>query len=305
MLIPAFLESGDNIRIISPARKIEKQDLDFAVKRIAQHGYRCTLGEHVFTEENQFAGTDAQRAADINAAFADPEVKAIMAARGGYGCARLLPLLDWEMIRNNPKWMLGYSDVTALHLALMKNCEMASIHSSMPLLFERDENDAISQIFRTLQGEQLDQVLGPNPLNQSGTCSGKIIGGNLSVIYSLQGYIPADFWKDKILFIEDLDEYLYHIDRMMQNLLLSGVLNSIQGLIVGAMSDMHDNEIPFGKNAEEIIAHQAGKVQGLPVIFGFSAGHIIKNYPFIQGAETSLKVSNQGMSQVHFSSPLK
>jgi muramoyltetrapeptide carboxypeptidase len=285
---------GDLVAIVCPARKASAHELQPAVSMLENWGYRVRLGESVGAEEHQFGGSDALRAADLHQQFSDPEVRAVFCARGGYGCGRLLPLLDPQVFRQNPKWLVGFSDVTALHAWMGIEEAGPSLHAPMPLLFDKTSQDALKRLKDLLEG-RLDKVTAPShSFNHMGTAQGILIGGNLSVLYSLRGtpWFPGD--QGAILFLEDLDEYLYHVDRMMLNLSIGGVLDRIAGLIVGGMTDMKDNAIPFGQSAEVII-HQWMERTGLqmPVAFGFPAGHQVQNMPIILGTPVTLSVQDQ------------
>ena len=298
---PKPCKPGDLIAIICPARKMSAADLEPAKTLLQDWGYRVRLGSSVGAQEHQFGGSDAVRAADLMAQFRDPEVRAILCARGGYGSARLLPLLEPEILRSNPKWLLGFSDITALHAAWWNWTGMPSIHGPMPSLFQKTSPQSMRALQLAFSGQFSNVRTAHHPLNQPGHAEGVLLGGNLSVLLSLQGtgYFPKfpGQWPDQsdpstekvILFIEDLDEYLYHIDRMMLNLQLSGLLDQIAGLVVGGMTGMRDNEVPFGKTAEEIIRERMGNSR-VPLAFGFPAGHQPENTPLALGRKVSLSV---------------
>ncbi len=279
--------------IVCPARKVDAEELRFAVSVLESWGLRVRLGSSVGLAMHQFGGTDAERAADLQAQWADPQVKAVFCARGGYGCARLIPLLDPEIFRAHSKWLVGFSDPCALHAWLWKTAALPSIHGPMPMLFERNEPAALQHLQRLLFGERESILSAAHPLNQTGQAEGLLLGGNLSVLYSLQGTGCFPDFRGAIMFLEDLDEYLYHIDRMMLNLQLSGVLDQIAGLIIGGMTDMRDHSIPFGQSAEQIIRERMGQ-RRIPICFGFPAGHIADNRALILGHPVRLQVEAQG-----------
>ncbi len=290
MIIPPYLKKGDDVILIATARKISSDELDPAITIIKSYGLNVILGEHIFEIDNQFAGTDLERKTDLQWALNHKTAKAIIIARGGYGSVRLVENLDFSEIKKQPKWLVGYSDVTVLHSAL-HNEGLATLHATMPLNFTKNE-EATKSLFDALFGNlNATKINGNLFLNKDGNVSAEIVGGNLSLIYSLSG-TPFDLNTDgKILFLEDLDEFLYHIDRMMMQLKLSGKLKNLAGLIVGGMSDMKDNQIPFGKTAEEIIFDTI-KNYDYPVCFNFPAGHIDRNLALYFGKKASLIVNS-------------
>ena len=290
MIIPPYLKKGDDVILIATARKISSEELDPAITIIKSYGLNVILGEHIFEIDNQFAGTDLERKTDLQWALNHKTAKAIIIARGGYGSVRLVENLDFSEIKKHPKWLVGYSDVTVLHNAL-HNEGLATLHATMPLNFTKNQ-EATKSLFDALFGNlNATKINGNLFLNKDGNVSAEIVGGNLSLIYSLSG-TQFDINTDgKILFLEDLDEFLYHIDRMMMQLKLSGKLKNLAGLIVGGMSDMKDNQIPFGKTAEEII-FDAIKDYDYPVCFNFPAGHIDRNLALYFGKKASLIVNS-------------
>jgi muramoyltetrapeptide carboxypeptidase len=289
MIIPPYLKKGDEVILIATARKISSDELHPAIAILKSYGLNVILGKHIFDIDNQFAGTDLERRADLQWALNHKTAKAIIIARGGYGSVRLVENLDFSEIKKHPKWLVGYSDVTVLHNAL-HNEGLATLHATMPLNFTKNEN-ATKSLFDALFGNLLETKIDECLCNKDGHVSAEIIGGNLSLIYSLSG-TPYDINTDgKILFIEDLDEYLYHIDRMMMQLKLSGKLKNLAGLIVGGMSDMKDNQIPFGKTAEEIISDAVMEYK-YPVCYNFPAGHIDRNLALYFGKKANLLVNS-------------
>lgn len=289
MIIPPYLKKGDEVILIATARKISSDELDPAISILKSHGLNVILGKHIFDIDNQFAGTDLERRTDLQWALNHKTAKAIIIARGGYGSVRLVEQLDFSEIKKHPKWLVGYSDVTVLHNAL-HNEGLATLHATMPLNFTKNE-EATKSLFDALFGNLLETRIDERLFNKDGNVSAEIVGGNLSLIYSLSG-TPFDINTDgKILFLEDLDEYLYHIDRMMMQLKLSGKLKNLAGLIVGGMSDMKDNQIPFGKTAEEIISDAVMEYK-YPVCYNFPAGHIDRNLALYFGKKANLLVNS-------------
>lgn len=290
MLRPAYLNSGDTIGIISTARKMQADELDYAVQQLNNAGFKVKIGKSIGLTNDQFAGTDAERLNDLIEMLEDEEVQAILCARGGYGTARMLRNLPDGAFRKANKWICGFSDVTALHNLCAKE-GLQSLHAIMPISFNPESVDSVESLINALKGQPETISVPPNQLNKSGVAEGLLAGGNLSVLYSLRaGKLDLDF-QGKLLFIEDIDEYLYHIDRMLLNFELSGVFKQICGLIVGGMSDMNDNSIPFGKTAEEIICEYASKY-AIPVAFGFPVGHTDDNLCMVLGANAQLRVDD-------------
>jgi muramoyltetrapeptide carboxypeptidase len=293
LLRPPYLKAGDTVIILSTARKITIEELTPAIQLIEGWGLTVKLGSTIGLADNQFAGTDAERQADLQAAIDDPSIKAVICARGGYGTVRMMDNLDWTGFLQSPKWIVGFSDVTYLHIHLNQTIGVQTIHSSVPALFHRNTPEAIDTIRQQLFGEPVSYDIAAQPLNRTGEAKGVLIGGNLSILYSITGTKSGFNTGGKILFIEDIDEYLYHIDRMMMNLKRSGKLHELAGLIVGGMTDMNDNAIPFGKNAEEIIAEHVAEYN-YPVCFGFPAGHIADNRALVLGKVMELTVTKDG-----------
>lgn len=291
MTFPSYLKKGDTVAIIATARKVNKEEIEPALAFFQSLGLSVVLGKHLFESNNQYAGNDSQRTEDLQWALNDPTIKAIVIARGGYGSVRLIEHIDLTEFKKHPKWVVGYSDVTVLHNAI-HNAGIATIHATMPLNFAKSR-EATQSMADALFGNLKQTAIEENYSNKSGTATGELVGGNLSLLYALSG-TPYDLdTKDKILFIEDLDEYLYHIDRMMMQLKLSGKLKQLKGLIVGGMTDMKDNAIPFGKFPEEIIL-DAVKDYNYPVCFDFPAGHIDHNLAMYFGRNVELIVSEDG-----------
>jgi muramoyltetrapeptide carboxypeptidase len=288
MRTPPPLKAGDKIGITATARKISPEELQAFEKLLAERGYEAVYSKHLFAQSHQFAGSDQERAEAFVALWNDPEVKAIWCARGGYGTARMLPLISKHLTEAR-KWIIGFSDVTAL-LQSLNNQGVMGLHASMPLEIDKKTNESVAETFRLFEGGKMCYAWASHPLNQRGEADGILAGGNLSVIYSLRG-TPYDLNPEgKILFLEDLDEYLYHMDRMAQNLSLSDWWNRLSGVMIGGMTDMKDNATAFGKTAEEIIASHTKNVK-IPVAFGFSAGHLSHNLPLKMGATVRLTVN--------------
>lgn len=276
MIQPLFLKPGDHVAIAAPARKISQQELAPAVKLLQSWGLEVVIPEHLFDEENQFAGSDDTRAALMQHLLDAPDIRAIFCARGGYGTVRIIDRLDFSNFAQSPKWLVGYSDITVLHSHIHRHLGIETLHATMPINISdkelRHPSPAVETMRRQMFGESLEYDCPAHKLNRTGKATGLLVGGNLSMLYSLCGSESDIDTAGKILFIEDLDEYLYHIDRMMMNLKRCGHLTHLAGLVVGQMSDMHDNSIPFGRTAEEIVRDAVAEY-GYPVCFNFPAGH--------------------------------
>jgi muramoyltetrapeptide carboxypeptidase len=293
-ILPQPLSSNDEIRIIAPASAVEKEYIDKTINSLVGLGFNVSLGKYALARFHQFAGKDWQRAEDFQEAINDPLVGAIFCARGGYGSIRIIPKIDFSELLERPKWLAGFSDITVFHSFLNRTLNISTIHAPMPVNFDNPHfTENLKKLKDILNGNKPEISIGPHKLNLKGKGRGKLVGGNLSIIYSLQSTRFELDTRENILFIEDVGEQLYHLDRMMQNLLLSGKLEELSGLIVGEMTDMKDKRRPFGQTAYEIIS-DAVKCFDFPVVFGFPAGHTDNNVPFILGPEAELTVDANG-----------
>ena len=297
MIRPEYLKKGDKIAIAAPARKVTKEELLPAIKLFEKWGLEVFLPDHLFDSENQFAGCDDTRARLMQGLLDDPSIKAIVCARGGYGTVRIIDKLDFTQFQKVPKWIVGYSDVTVLHSHIHQQFGIETLHATMPINITTDafanNYPATDSLRKALFGKQLEYSCKPHRLNRQGTADGVLVGGNLSILYSLCGSKSEIDTTNKILFIEDLDEYLYHIDRMMMNLKRNGMFDHLLGLVVGQLSDMHDNTIKFGKTAEEIVS-DCVKEYSFPVSFDFPAGHNgLYNHAMILGRPVTLEVGHE------------
>jgi muramoyltetrapeptide carboxypeptidase len=291
-IIPPFLTSDDVIGICAPARKVSPEEMKEGIAWLTQKGFQVKESEHLYNSQNQFSGSDEERENDLQTLINDPEVRAIIFARGGYGCVRIVDQIDFSALEKNPKWLIGFSDVTVLHSHLNIHHSICTLHAPMMinLMNDKRNEEAANKIIDLITGKNIRYSENhTSPFNREGVCEGELVGGNLSLLFALAG-TPSDITTDnKILFIEDLDEYLYHIDRMMMQLKRSGKLKNLKGLIVGGMSDMRDNAIPFGKSAVEIISEAVAEYN-YPVCFDFPSGHIDRNLPLLFGANVKLEV---------------
>jgi muramoyltetrapeptide carboxypeptidase len=297
MKIPPSLQKGDTIAILSTARKNIDDNLKPAIDLLHSWGLEVLIGKTIGLDDNQLAGTDEQRAADLQQQMDNPNIKAIWCVRGGYGTVRIIDLLDFTKFKQNPKWIFGFSDVTIIHSYLNK-LNIASIHGAMPVTVDRATPETLESLRKALFGESLQYEIPSDSANRLGNTKGEIVGGNLSILYSLMGSNAQIDCKGKILFIEDIDEYLYHIDRMMMSLKRCGCFDGLSGLIVGGMTKMRDNDIPWGKNANQII-EDVTKGYSFPILYNFPAGHFRDNRALIFGKQVSLEM-NATTSKVIF-----
>ena len=286
-----FLSPGDKIAIVAPARKISLAELEPFIEMTREAGFHVVYNPGLFEISNQFSGSDEHRAADFQYWLDHPDVKAIIAARGGYGTARIIDKLDFSIFRQKPKWLIGFSDFTVIHSHLNRNLQLPTLHAIMPVYMKQDSGEEVRKsfedLFSLLRGRIPVYSLPDHPLSIPGDCRGRLTGGNLSVICSIMGSGSETDTADSILFLEDLDEYLYHMDRMMVTLKRAGKFETIRGVIVGHMNDMKDNPVPFGKSVEEIILEHFSEY-GIPVYFGLNAGHMSLNQPLILGVQMEI-----------------
>jgi muramoyltetrapeptide carboxypeptidase len=290
MKTPCGLKKGDKIGIIAPARKISAEDVYPATEIIKQHGFDPVYGTNLFAQYNQFAGNDKIRVSDFQEMLDNPEIKAVVSVRGGYGTVRVVDNLNFNNFVKNPKWLAGYSDFTVVLNHVFENYNIQTLHATMPINFTQNTQESLNKFFDILNGKKTNYEWKQHPLNKRGKVSGVLVGGNLSVLYSLIGSKSFPDTTGKILFIEDLDEYLYHIDRMMTALKRAGKLKNLKALLIGSMTDMNDNNIAFGKTAEEIIFDTV-KDYNYPVAMGFQAGHINNNLPLVIGGFYKMEIN--------------
>ena len=294
MITPAYLKKGDKVAIVSTARKVSEEEMIPAVELLESWGLKVIYGKNLFQALNQFAGTDEDRTNDFQLALDDSSIKAILFARGGYGTVRIIDKMNWDGFIKNPKWLIGFSDVTVTHCHVHAHMGIETLHAPMAFNLPKSTNAVKKKLNEVLFGGNLKYEFEENiysDINRSGEASGELVGGNLSILYSLLGSNSSVDTTGKILFVEDLDEYLYHIDRMMYALKRAGKLYKLAGLVVGGMNDMKDNKVRFNKTAEEIISEAVAEYS-YPVLYGFPAGHIRNNSPLIFGRRAQLSVDS-------------
>lgn len=293
MITPPYLKKHDKVAIVATARKISHEELMPAIHLFESWGLEVVNGKNIYNEFNQFAGTDEERIAGLQEILDAPLIKAVFFARGGYGNIRIVDRISFSGFLKNPKWIAGFSDVTVIHSHIHQSFCIETLHCAMPYSIYNfpAEKESCESMRKALFGEELVYSFQAGELSRKGLAEGLLTGGNLSIIYSLAGSISDIETHGKILFIEDVDEYLYHIDRMMMNLKRSGKLSKLSGLIVGDMADMKDNEVKFGKDAYRIIADTV-KEYDYPVWFGFPSGHAAVNHALILGRKVLMNIND-------------
>jgi muramoyltetrapeptide carboxypeptidase len=301
VIIPPYLKRGDRVGITSPAGFIREEEILPAVERLLDWGFEVRVGDSIGRREANFGGTDEERAGDLQAMLDDPDIKAILCARGGYGVGRILDRLDYTRFRKQPKWVIGFSDITALHLDLIAQCGVASLHSKMCNSFPDDwtvtdplAQSTILSVRDALTGSVMNYDAPHHPLNRTGKASGLLIGGNLSVIQHCMGTASEPDTKGRILFLEDVGEYRYSIDRMLTNLQRAGKFRHLSGLIVGGFTRLK-TESPGDEFGREVVDMILEKVEGTtyPVCFDFPVGHQRNNFALKCGVRHTLNVHPQ------------
>lgn len=282
-----YIQPGDLIQIIAPAKAIEEEYVVFAKHFFEAAGYKVGIGKHCLGKNHYFSGTDEERTEDFQDALDNPEVKAIICARGGYGTVRIIDRIQWANQLRYPKWIAGFSDITVFHQQLQKFGQQ-SIHSTMPLNFQENTPESLGTLLCALEGKPYSIEIPSNPNNKKGTAHGEITGGNLSIVYSLIGTDSQPDYRGKLLFLEEVGEQLYAIDRMFFSLKKAGILDSISGLIIGGMTDIKDTTAStIGMTVEEIVL-QHFRYRTIPICFDFPAGHIDDNRALVFGRKAVL-----------------
>jgi len=292
-IIP-YLKKGDKVAITCPAKKLPIPMTD-AINLLTDWGLEVVLGETVNASYHQFAGTDALRATDMQRLINDDSIKAIFCARGGYGTIRMIDQVNFDRLTTNPKWLIGFSDITLLHSHVISNYSLPCIHGQMPLNIPDASAYSLETLRKALFGEELSYTITDNPLNRIGESQGVLIGGNLSLLLALINSVSDMDYSGKILFIEDVGEYLYAIDRMLRALKRAGKLQNLAGLIVGGFTDLKDNDIPFGQTLPQIVMDVVAEYD-YPVCFDFPAGHISNNCSLVLGKALKLSVNTNGVN---------
>jgi len=294
MICPPKLVSGDTIALVSPAKAIESSHIEFAKDYLEKHGFHVLVGPHAATEYRYFSGTDKERASDLQWAVDHPDVKAIVCARGGYGAIRLFDLVNWANLLREPRWILGFSDITNFHcLGLKLGIETA--HTTMPLNFRENSPESLESLLNVLSGKPNKYTWESHAANKPGTVVGTVVGGNLSILYALLGTPYSPVYDGTILVIEDIGEQVYHLDRMLWAFRLAGVFDRIAGLIVGGMTDLKDTTTPTQWTVEELILEHTHYCS-FPIAFQAPVGHISDNRAFICGRKATFTVTENHIS---------
>ncbi|HLV51867.1 MAG TPA: LD-carboxypeptidase [Flavobacterium sp.] len=291
MKTPSYLKPGDQVGIICTARSFSAEEAKPAMELLTSWQLKPVLGNTIGANTHQLGGTDEQRAEDLQQMLDNPEIKAIWIARGGYGTVRIIDKIDFSIFIQHPKWVIGFSDITVLHNHI-HNLGVATLHAIMPFSVPKATNNAKETLYKALFGTSYNFQITSDSYNKKGKSEGLLVGGNLSIIYSLLGSVSSIDTSGKILYLEDLDEYLYHIDRMFYNLKRNGYFNHLNGLIIGGMTDMHDNSIPFGFDVKQIVTDLLQEYD-FPVCFDFPAGHLPDNRALKLGTKISLEVKKE------------
>ena len=295
LVTPPTLQKGDTIAIVAPAGilKNRKTVIDIAKKQAEKWGLKVVYGKNMFNQNNHFAGTDDERCQDFQDALDNPNIKAIWAARGGYGSVRILDKLDFSNFTKNPKWIIGYSDITAFHNHI-HNLGVETVHGIMGTSFQ-DKSEVIAESIESLRkvlfGEDLSYTIPSSKKNRKGTVTGELVGGNIAILASMLGSKSQISTDGKILFIEEIGEYKYSIDRMLQSLKRANYFTKVKGIIVGDMTKVKKNSTPWGSSIEQLILDVVPK--DIPVMFGFLAGHEPKNLSLIMGRKVELVINDK------------
>jgi muramoyltetrapeptide carboxypeptidase len=293
--IPPYLKKGDTIAITCPAGYMAAEKAQTCITVLQQWGFRVVVGKTLGSSSvNYFSATDADRRNELQAMLDDKTINAILCGRGGYGVGRIIDELDFTKFKRKPKWLIGFSDITVLHSHIYTNLKIATLHAPMAAAFNDDgfKNEFVQSLQKALAGKKAKYTCAPHVFNKQGTASGELVGGNLSLLAHLTG-TPSDInTKNKILFIEDIGEQIYNIDRMLYQLKRSGKLNKLAGLVIGGFTDMKDTDRPFGKTVQEVI-QQIVEDYNYPICFNFSVSHQKENYALKVGVKYQLAVSNK------------
>ncbi|MEO8887015.1 MAG: LD-carboxypeptidase [Mucilaginibacter sp.] len=296
-LKPPYLKKGDKVAITCPAKKLPGPMTD-AITLLQSWGLEVVLGETVNASYHQFAGDDELRTKDLQRFIDDDTIKAIFAARGGYGTVRIIDRVDFSRLSQHPKWIIGFSDITVLHAHLFNNFNLQTIHGQMPVNIPDASATSLQTLKKALFGEEITYEIKPDTLNRPGQGNGILIGGNLSLLVAILGSSSDMDYAGKVLFIEDVGEYLYAIDRMVRALDRAGKLKNLTGLIVGGFTDVKDNDIPFGQTVPQIIM-EVVKNYHYPVCFNFPAGHIPDNRSLILGRMVGIDIDDQSATIIY------
>ena len=293
MIIPPYLQKGSTIGITCPAGAVNSEEMQPMFAQLEAWGFNLKIGKTIGTSFNKFSATDADRLADLQSLLDDDAIEAVFFGRGGYGVVRILDQIDFTQFKQKPKWLLGYSDITAFHSHLNNQMKISSIHAHMGGGYKPNDFDALStqSIFDVITGKPIHYVIPAHAMNRVGVAKGELVGGNLALLSDLVGTDSDIHTQGKILFIEDIGEYKYNIDRMLWQLLRAGKLSQLAGLIVGGFTDTQDNPVPFGMTEYEIVWEKV-KDFSYPVCFDFPVGHQARNMALKVGMQYQLAIEN-------------
>ncbi len=293
-LVPTYLQEGDTIGIVCPAGYMAYEKAETCIATLLQWGFKVKVGKTLGNQFHYFSGTDKERLHDLQQMLDDAKVKAILCGRGGYGLSRIIDDINFKQFNKNPKWIIGYSDITLLHAHIYTKFTIASLHSPMAAAFNNGgpENEFVQSLKKAITGELYSYCCDVHKLNRRGLTEGELIGGNLSLIVHLIGTDSNFDTRNKILFLEDIGEYLYNVDRMMMQLKRAGKLENLSGLIIGGFTELKDTTIPFGQDVYDLIFDKV-KEYNYPVCFDFPVSHTERNYALKIGLMHRLSVNDE------------
>lgn len=296
MIVPPYLQKNDTIGIVCPSGYMPKENFQTCINTLQEWGFNVKLGSTPGKQFHYFSGTDQERANDLQQMLDDADVKAILCARGGYGLSRIIDKLNFKKFVKQPKWIIGFSDITILHAHIFQQYKIATLHAPMAAAFNDAEykNEYVLSLKDALLGKTSVYSVNRNPLDREGECEGKLVGGNLALVAHLVGSASSFNTKNKILFLEDIGEYFYNIDRMLIQLKRAGMLDKLSGLIFGGFTDMKDTTIPFGQNIDDILQHHV-KEYDYPVCYNFPVSHAKENYALKVGVKHRLVITNSSV----------
>lgn len=292
--IPPYLKKGDTIGIVCPSGYMPFEKVKTCIDVLQQWGFKVVTGKTVGQQVNYFSGTDEERLNDLQDMLDDNTIKAVLCARGGYGMSRIIDYIDFRRFKRSPKWLIGFSDITVLHAYVYQQLGIATLHSPMAEAFNNEgfNNEFVLSLQKALKGKSADYSCVSHSLNRPGEVIGELIGGNLTLVTHLVGSKFSFKTDNRILFLEDVGEYIYNVDRMLIQLKRAGMLENLAGLIIGGFTEMKDTVIPYGEDIYDVIKYQVDDYR-YPVCFDFSVSHAINNYALKVGATFNLKVSGQ------------
>jgi len=296
-IIPPYLSKGDTIGIVCPSGFMPFDKAATCIQVLQQWGYKVKTGSTLGSQHHYFSGTDEERLADLQQMMDDDDVQAVLCGRGGYGLTRIIDQLNFKKFRRKPKWLIGFSDITVLHSHVYQELKIASMHAPMAAAFNdgEHENEFVQSLRNALEGMKASYTCDTHPFNQRGKAEGELVGGNLALFTHLVGSVSEVNTKGRILFLEDVGEYIYNIDRMLYQLQRAGKLDKLAGLVIGGFTDAKDTTVPFGKTVDEVI-HDITKQFDYPVAFHFPVSHEKENYALKVGGRYQLKVGSKQVS---------